>query len=107
MKPFQILLFSAVLAVASVSMAAAHPFAPRVDRREARQHVRIHQGLRSGQLTWREAARLRAGQMRVHRMERRAKADGFVTWRERARIERAQDRQNRLIFRMKHNGRSI
>lgn len=107
MKPFQILLFSAALAVASVSLAAAHPVTPRVDRREACQHMRIHQGVRSGQLTPREAARLRAGQMRVHHMERRAKADGFLTFRERARLERAQDRQNRRIFRLKHNGRSI
>ena len=107
MKPFQILLFSAVLAVASVSLAAAHPVTPRVDRREARQHMRIRQGVRSGELTPREAARLRAGQAHVHGMERRAKSDGRVTLRERARIERAQDRQSRRIARLKHNGRSI
>ncbi len=107
MKPFQILLFSAVLAVASVSLAAAHPVTPRVDRREARQHLRIREGVRSGQLTRGEAQRLRAGQRHVHRMERRMKSDGFMTLRERARLERAQDRQSRRIMRMKHNGRFI
>lgn len=107
MRAFQVLLFAAMLATASASMAAVHPVTPRADRREARQHMRIREGVRSGQLTPREAARLRAGQAHVHRMERRAKSDGMVTLRERARLERAQNRQSRHIARLKHNGRSI
>lgn len=107
MKAFRVLLLAAMLATVSVAMAAAHPVTPRVDRREARQHMRIREGVRSGQLTPREAARLRAGQVHVHRMERRAKSDGRVTLRERARLERAQNRQSRHIALLKHNGRSI
>jgi len=87
------------------AMADAHPATPRIDRREARQHARIHQGVRSGELTRGEAARLRAGQRQVHRIERRAKADGHVSGRERARIQRIQNRENRAIYRLKHNAR--
>ena len=107
MKAFRILVFSGLLAVVSASLVAAHPVTPRVDRREARQHARIRDGVRSGELTPREAARLRAGQVHVHRVERRAKSDGVVTLRERARMERAQNRQSRHIARLKHNRRSI
>lgn len=104
MKRSGIVVLAAVLA--SLMATAAFAGTPRIDAREARQHARIHQGVRSGRLTRGEAMRLRAGQRHVHRMERRAKADGRVTMRERARIGRAQDRQSRAIWRLKHNGRS-
>ena len=79
---------------------------PRIDCREARQHARIREGVRSGELTRREAFRLRAGQRDVHFMERRAKADGVVTARERARITAVQNHENRAIWRKKHNDRT-
>jgi hypothetical protein len=101
----RILLVVAAVALASLGAEIASAGTPRIDRREVRQHVRIHQGVRSGQLTRVEAARLRAGQRHVHRMERRAKADGCVTFRERARITRAQNHESRVIYRLKHNPR--
>jgi hypothetical protein len=98
----------AVAAVAALTAAAAdaRPMTPRVDRREARQHERIVQGVRSGELTPGEAARLRTGQAHIRRMERRDKSDGVVTLRERGELRRAQNRQSRHIWRMKHNGRA-
>ena len=99
----------AVLAAAMTSFASfalAQSATPRIDRREARQHACIHQGVRSGEVTRGEAMRLRGGQRHVNRMELRVKSDGQVTMRERQRINRAQNRQGRAIYRMKHNGRS-
>jgi hypothetical protein len=101
---FTLILFAA-LAVVSVNVASADVSSPRVDRREARQHARIRQGVRSGELTRGEAMRLRAGQTQVRRMERRAFSDGRMGPRERARLEWAQNRQSRRIHRFKHNGR--
>lgn len=98
-----LLALAALAAFASVSFAGT----PRINAREARQHARIHQGVASGQLTRGEAARLRAGQRGVHRMERIAKSDGVVTRRERAIIGHAQNHENRVIRRMKHNGRTL
>jgi hypothetical protein len=97
----------AMLALVLVALSAGFASAatPRIDRREVRQHARIHQGVRSGELTRHEARRLRAGQRHVHRMERRAKADGVVGPRERARMTRAQNHQSRAIYRLKHNAR--
>lgn len=98
------LVMVAMLAV-SASFAAADPHMPRVEKREARQQMRIEQGLRSGQLTPREAARLENGQARVDRAENRVERDGHVSWRERERLSRMQDRQSRHIYRFKHNAR--
>jgi len=103
-RTLTIALFAAVM-TSFAAMAFAHPATPRVDRREARQHARIHQGLRSGELTRGEFGRLRAGQRQIHRVERRAKSDGFVSGRERARLTRLQNREHRAIWRLKHNAR--
>lgn len=78
-------------------------FADRGDRRQMRQHERIREGVRNGELTRGEAAKLRAGQEHVRRLEHRAEKDGDVTAEEKLRIEKAQDRQNRRIFKEKHD----
>ena len=103
-RTLMIALLAAVL-TSFAGFASAHPATPRIDRREARQHVRIQQGVRSGELTGREQARLHMGQRHIHRMELRAKSDGRVTMRERGRIARAQNRESRAIYRKKHNAR--
>ena len=76
---------------------------PRVDQRQANQQQRIDQGVASGQLTGKEAARLESGQERVQKIEDRAKADGTVTPKERARLQQAQINQSRKIARQKHD----
>jgi uncharacterized membrane protein YebE (DUF533 family) len=83
------------------------PNTSRIDKREARQQQRIDQGVKSGQITPREAARLQKGQQRIERMEANAKADGRVTKRERAAIERAQDRQSKAIARESHDKQKL
>jgi hypothetical protein len=76
---------------------------PRIDQRQANQQQRIDQGVQSGALTQREAARLQQGQEHVQNLENKAVADGKVTAKERARIEHAQDVQSRRIYRQKHD----
>jgi len=101
---------AALLAVAGTAFAetatTTSTSTPRIDRREANQHARIQQGVKSGSLTRPEARNLRHGQRHVRRMERRAKADGVVTTRERARITAAQNHQSKKIYRKKHNART-
>jgi len=75
----------------------------RIDRRQGNQERRIEQGVQSGSLNEREAARLEKGQARIQKMEEKAAADGKVTAKERARIEHAQDKQSRRIYRQKHD----
>lgn len=76
---------------------------PTIDQRQANQQQRIDQGVKSGQLTGKEAARLEKGQEHVQKVEDKAKADGVVTKKERARIQHAEDVQSRHIAREKHD----
>lgn len=75
-------------------------------RRNIEQEKRIRQGMASGELTHREAARLEAGQARVGRAEARAGADGHVGAREQAGIRHRQNVQSKRIYRQKHDGQS-
>ncbi len=93
-------LFAAVALPVSVSAQTA---TPRVDQRQANQEARIQQGVQSGALTGKEAAKLEKGQAKVQAKEDKAKADGKVTARERAKLAKAQDRQSRRIAREKHD----
>lgn len=74
------------------------------ERRENQQH-RIAQGIRSGQLTAGEAARLERQEARLNREIRRDRAanGGTLTKREKARVNRQLNRESRRIYRMKHN----
>ncbi len=93
--------------VASTSVAAAHDYGyggSNIDRRQARQDYRIHQGVRSGEITRREAYRLEREQAHIRHMERNAKADGYVSHYERDRIRAAQNAANRHIYNEAHDG---
>ena len=95
-------------AVTALSLGAAAPaladsYGTVIDQRQAKQEQRIDQGIRSGELNRREAARLERGQERVNRMEDRALADGRINRNEFRRIENAQNTQSRHIYRQKHD----
>ncbi|MCX7141498.1 MAG: hypothetical protein NT123_10495 [Proteobacteria bacterium] len=87
----------------ALAFAQANPATPNIDKRQAEQQKRIDQGVKSGQLTDREAAKLNKGQAKVQRMEDKAKADGVVTAQERKRIEHEQNKQGKRIERDKHD----
>ncbi|MDK9703341.1 MAG: hypothetical protein OEL20_09380 [Sulfuritalea sp.] len=88
----------------SVVVPAKDPVAtPGVDKRQASQQQRIDQGVKSGELTAKEAARLEKGQERVQKMEDKAKADGVVTKQERARLQQAENVQSRQIAKERYD----
>lgn len=99
------------LTILSLALAAFTAFTSlaTADTRGLNDHparrARIRHGVTSGQLTRHEAARLRAGQLQIRRLERMALADGRMSPRELAMIQRVKMQQSRAIFRMKHNGR--
>lgn len=96
-------LIAAALAAFIAVPVLAQTNTPGIDQRQANQERRIDQGVASGELNAREAARLERGQQRVENMETRAKSDGVVTKGERAQIHAAQDRQSARIHRQKHD----
>ena len=86
---------------------AQAPATPNLDKREANQQRRIDQGVQSGQLTPREAARLEKGQARLQANEAKAKADGVVTPQERERLQREANRNSRAIAHEKHDKQAV
>lgn len=99
------LLLGAAIVLASAVCSFAQEKTPVVDQRQQNQEQRIDRGIKSGQLTRREAARLRAQQRKIRADKAKAKADGKLTARERAKLRREQNRASRAIHRKKHNGR--
>jgi hypothetical protein len=76
---------------------------PKVDQRQVNQQQRIDQGVKSGQLTGNEAAKLEKGQAQVEKKEAKAKADGKVTPKEREKLKQAQNKQSEKIKHEKHD----
>ncbi|MFY2560370.1 hypothetical protein ACN469_22350 [Corallococcus terminator] len=81
--------------------------AAKADRRQVSQQARIVQGVKSGELTGREAVRLQAQHRELQKDIRQARADdGRLDAQERAGIQREQNQLNRRIQRQKHDGQS-
>lgn len=73
--------------------------------RTQHQRQRIHQGIRSGELTRAEAANIRSDQREIRSDVKLAKADGTVSAPEKKIIARERNRESRKIYRKKHNRR--
>lgn len=102
-KTFSTVAIFVIACVMSFAAEAAPTRSPRINQRQTHQQVRIREGVKSDELTRKETLKLEAGQIRVNRMERRAKADGRLTKRERARVHHAQNVQSRQIYTEKHD----
>lgn len=76
---------------------------PRVTKRQIHQQQRIKEGVKSGELTKAEAAKLEAREAKIQHDKKMAKSDGVVTPQERAKLHREENRTSRAIYRQKHD----
>ena len=76
---------------------------PVVTKRQMNQHARIRQGVKSGELTPAEAARLRREERRIQKDKQAAKADGKVTPEERKKLQGEENKVSKDIYKKKHN----
>lgn len=97
MKKFLILSLVLVFTISSVA-------AQRGPGDRFRQ-LRIHQGVRSGEITRMERMHLRGDAIRLNMAQRNARRDGVITPVERVRIHRLKADTRRDLFRFRHNGR--
>lgn len=97
----KVIIFIFGLSQAGVALAGD---AESINKRQASQKARIKKGIESGELNKKEAARMKKGQKRVRKMERRAKKDGEISSAEAARIQKVQNKQSRKIRKQKHDG---
>jgi CRISPR/Cas system-associated endoribonuclease Cas2 len=94
----------AIAAALSFTGAAfAQTATPGIDQRQANQEKRIQQGVKSGELTKREAARLEKREGKLQADKQKAAADGKVTKKEREQLNREANRDSKAIYRQKHD----
>lgn len=87
------------------SISFAQTATPKVTKRQGNQQDRIHQGVKSGELTKGEAAKLEAQQGKIAVDKAKAKSDGVVTAKERAKLRHEQNRASKNIYKKKHNAK--
>jgi len=89
----------AVPAMAQTAWQASHPRRAEVNGRLALQNARIHQQVRSGQISHAKAARLHRADHRIRMQERRmaARQGSHITRRQQARLNRRENRVSRRI----------
>jgi len=76
---------------------------PGVNARQHRQNERIHQGVRSGELTKEEAKGLRQERREIRKEEREYKSDGKLTKDERKDLHQDLNKASRDIYQEKHD----
>ncbi|MGD9561444.1 MAG: hypothetical protein AB7F88_05270 [Pyrinomonadaceae bacterium] len=101
------ILYSSLGVLALTFLLCADSVAQRkfnVNGRQHNQRQRIGQGVRSGELTVRETARLTREQVQIRRMENRFRTSGDgLSNRERVRLQRELNQSSRHIYRQKHD----
>jgi hypothetical protein len=73
-------------------------------QRNVNQQTRIENGIKSGELTNREVAKLEKGEARINHKEAAAAKDGHVGAAEQRKIQKAESRQSKRIHHQKHDG---
>jgi hypothetical protein len=86
------------------SAAWAQTTAEKDQQRDVNQQQRIEQGLKSGELSTKEAGSLERQQQHIDKMEARDLKNGSVSPAEQARLNAAQNRVSTHIYADKHNG---
>jgi hypothetical protein len=83
---------------------AAPGWSQTIKEREKNQQKRIAEGVKSGELTKKEALKLEKKEKKLHEQIQKDRADGRgLTPKERAKIERKQDKVSRQIYKEKHD----
>lgn len=99
-------LLSGVLLCAALSPVAS--MAQTVNQRLENQQDRINQGIKSGELTRKEAGNLEAKDARIKNNERfdRKKDGGKLTAAQKASLNKQLNRTSRTIYKDKHNAKT-
>ena len=92
------------VAVASLLVMASLALAQgEIERRQARQQKRIDQGVKSGELTRKEARKLEKREAKIEKDKLKAEADGKLTAKEKVKLNKELDKESRKIYRQKRD----
>jgi hypothetical protein len=93
-----------LIAAGSLFSAAGFAQVPQDQQRDVNQQQRVDQGLKSGELSTKEAGQLERGQQHIDRMQANDLKNGSISPAEQSRLNAAQNRQSAAIYADKHNG---
>jgi hypothetical protein len=93
-------------ALVSVAAWAQQGNPSEVVQRDINQQQRIESGLKSGQLTTKEAGKLEREEARIDRLEAKDLSKGPLTPKEQTQINRMEDKVSRDIYREKHDAQT-
>jgi cytochrome c556 len=97
-------MITAAILLAGLTAGAAQAQKRTINQRQSNQKSRIKQGVRSGELTRKEAAHVRAQSATLAAKEAKYRASGGkLTQAERRKLDRKQDRLSRRIHKQKHD----
>ena len=85
------------------ALVSAHSKDGHIYKRLERQQYRIENGIGSGELTRKEAKKLRRENRKIRKMTRRFREDGVLTRHERDKINNRLNRASDRIWAFKHN----
>jgi hypothetical protein len=109
MKRVIISILSGALLIGSATMSFADDTKEgKIKERKENQQKRIAQGVKSGQLTPRETARIENNESKINkevRQDRKANG-GNLTNKEKAQVNRQQNRVSKEIYNQKHDGQT-
>ena len=92
----------------AVPVASKDPTAtPKIDQRQITQEKRVQEGVASGSLTPKEAARLEKREAKIEADKASAKSDGKVTAGERKKLSREQNHASEAIKHEKHDRHAV
>ena len=94
------------LAACAIATAASAQNAADTIQRDVNQQNRIEQGLKSGELTTKEAGKLEREESHIDKMESNALKDGKMTNAEKRRIESAENKASKDIYNEKHDAQT-
>ena len=94
------------LALAVIASCCIISAKAQVNERQKNQKERTVQGVKSGEITKKEAKTIHTQQKHVQQMEDKAKSDGVVTKKEKVKLNTAQNAASSSIYRKKHNKRT-
>jgi hypothetical protein len=94
------------LAACAIATTVSAQNAADTVQRDVNQQNRIEEGLKSGQLSTKEAGKLEREQSHVEKMESNALQDGKMSNAEKQRIERAENKASKDIYSEKHDAQT-
>ena len=97
-----------LVGTAAMSFAQDPPKEGKIKERKENQQKRIAQGVKSGQLTPKETARLEHNEAKINkevRQDRKANG-GNLTNKEKAKVNRQQNRVSKEIYNQKHDSQT-